>query len=106
MSQTKLRNLSLDEQIAAYEEQIRFIDARIQRAMEQKRVIRKHIRRLSQPDAELKFKQRQQQREKSLRQNQMRGTVSKKNKEQFFAKVHEKMQREVEECLRMNGKIV
>lgn len=98
MSRTKLRNKPIAEQIAAYEYEIARIDEHIATGRAQQAVLRKLIRKLQEPDAEKRYQKHMAQRERALTANQ--------RDEEAIAKRHERMQREVEECLRMNGKIL
>ena len=98
MSRTKLRNKPIVEQIATYEYEIARIDDNIAKARAQQAVLRKLIRKLQEPDAEKRYQKHMARRERALTANQ--------RDEEAIAKRHERMQREVEECLRMNGKIL
>lgn len=98
MSRTKLRNKPIAEQIATYEYEIARIDDNIAKARAQQAVLRKLIRKLQEPDAEKRYQKHMAQRERAL--------TAKQRDEEAIAKRHERMQREVEECLRMNGKIL
>lgn len=106
MSTTKLRHQPVQEQIAFYEDQIRRIDEKIAHAKEQRRIFMRKIHILNKPDAEDKQAQRDAQRRKCQEWKERTGYVSKREKEEHIAQVHQRMQREVEECLRMNGKTV
>lgn len=98
MSRTKLRSKPIAEQIAAYEMEIARIDEHIANGRKQQRELRRHIRILQRPDAEERYQKR-------LAQHQRQTEINNRSKEDI-ARRHARMQREVEECLRMNGKII
>lgn len=97
MSSTKLRKQPIAEQIAYYEDQISKIDAAIARAIAQKKVYRKKLTILQKPNAEENHQKRLSQYEKAKSE--------KKKREMELAWKHFEMQRQVEECKRMNGKL-
>lgn len=105
MSRTKLRNKPIAEQIATYEYEIARIDDNIAKARAQQTVLRKLIRKLQRPDAEARYQKHMMQHERQVRINE-RKALSNEQKALRIAERHERMQREVEECLRMNGKIL
>ena len=94
MSTTKLRKRPISEQIAEYEKEIANIDTRIANQRRQQQELRRHIRILQRPDAEEKHQKRLHQYE------------SQQRKKEELAQRQARMAREVEECLRMNGKII
>lgn len=94
MSSTKLRKRPIAEQIAEYEREIKRIEVHINNGKERIKELQRHIRILQKPDAEANYQRRMAQ---YNRQQQ---------KEQELAQRRERMAREVEECLRMNGKTV
>ena len=98
MSSTKLRKRPIAEQIAEYEKEIKRIEVHINNGKERITELQRHIRILQKPDAEEKHQKRMAQ---YNHQQEM-----KRRKEEEFARNRARMEREIEECLRMNGKIV
>lgn len=97
MSTTKLRKAPIAEQIAYYEEQIKCIDAKIAKEIAQKKELQRRIHRLQKPDAEEKHRKRVTQ--------SMNAQWANKLKETEAARRRERIEREIEECLRINGKL-
>ena len=98
MSSTKLRKRPIAEQIAAYKKEIKHIEVHISNGKERIKELNKLIRILQKPDAEEKYQKRMAQYNRQLEM--------KLHKEEVFARNRARMEREIEECLRMNGKIV
>ena len=98
MSMSKLRRQPIAEQIAAYEKEIEHLNVNIENSIKRRKQLQRYIYNLQRPDAEAKY----QKRMKDSRCAQK----AKARKEKQFAKNRARMEREIEECLRMNGKIV
>lgn len=97
MSSTKLRKRPIAEQIAHYEKEIENIKIRISNSRARIKELERHIRRLQKPDAEEKYQKRMAQ---FNRQQDM-----KRQREEQFARNRARIERDIEECLRINGKI-
>lgn len=92
MSTSKLRHLPLEEQIAEYEKEIERIDMRIANGKAHQTELRRRIRILQK-----RMEQRDAQRDADIK--------AAWKEDAALARQRARAEREVEMCLRMNGKI-
>lgn len=97
MSQSQLRKQPIAEQIAAYEKEIEHLNVNIENCIKRRKELQRFIRNLQRPDAEAKYQKRMADSRRAIK--------AKERKEKQFARNRARMEREIEECLRMNGKI-
>lgn len=95
---TKVKKLPIAEQIVEYEIEIQRVEVRISNCKAHIKELQKKIRMLKRPDAEEKWQKRMSQ--------YNRDQQKKQRKDEELARRRARMAREVEQCLRMNGKIV
>lgn len=101
MSDQKLKDCPIAERIAYYEREIERMDEHIARIKLKKAEMQRYIRQLQKPEAEVKYQQRM-----NLKANANKDAERKEKEEAArHARNRARIERELEACLRMNGKI-
>ena len=108
MSMSPLRKQPISQQIAAYQTEMANIEANIEKGKARIKELQKLIRTLQRPDAEATHRKRMAQSQhdqRLMQQRQQALALSQSRKEEALARNRARIELELEQCLRLNGKI-